>query len=114
MSRRAVTLTALLLIPSSGQSNARAPQGGAGVLSADLRAIIESPKYASARWGVRVVDAATGQVLEELNPSDRFLTGSTAKIFSVATALATLGPDHRFETAVFRNGAVDASGTLDG
>ena len=30
------------------------------------------------------------------------------------TALSLLGPDYRFHTRVFRTGAIDASGTLEG
>ena len=77
------------------------------LLSPELRAIIEAPAYASARWGLEVVDLASGEVIYTFRSSEKFLTASTAKIFSVTTALAVFGPDHRFETSVFHTGDGD-------
>ena len=61
-----------------------------------------------------VMDAGTGEVLYSLQPDVLSLTGSVRKLFSVGTALNAIGPDYRFETPVYRNGTVDASGKLTG
>ncbi|HEY4295356.1 MAG TPA: D-alanyl-D-alanine carboxypeptidase, partial [Paraburkholderia sp.] len=49
-----------------------------------------------------------------VHPDVLSLTGSVRKLFSVGTALNTIGPDYRFETPVYRNGTLDASGKLTG
>lgn len=39
---------------------------------------------------------------------------SVTKFFTVGAAMALLGPDHRFVTRVYRDGAIDAGGVLTG
>ena len=85
-----------------------------GTLSPELDAIVRSPRYVSARWGLEVVDLESGEVIYELDPTEKFLTGSTAKIFSVTAALATFGADYRFETPVVHTGKQGADGVLAG
>lgn len=76
--------------------------------------IMGKPVYAGATWGLRAVDAASGQELTGLGPDSLFFTGSTRKLFSVGQALNALGPDHRFRTPVHRIGRVGADGVLRG
>ncbi|MDR6450241.1 D-alanyl-D-alanine carboxypeptidase/D-alanyl-D-alanine-endopeptidase (penicillin-binding protein 4) [Paraburkholderia terricola] len=78
--------------------------------------IMNKPRYTSAKsqWSMVVMDASTGQVLDSLQPDTLFLTGSVRKLYSVGTALDLLGADHRFQTPVYRNGTLDASGKLTG
>jgi D-alanyl-D-alanine carboxypeptidase/D-alanyl-D-alanine-endopeptidase (penicillin-binding protein 4) len=78
--------------------------------------IMDKPRYTSAKsqWSMIVMDAGTGEVLYSLQPDVLSLTGSVRKLFSVGTALNAIGPDYRFETPVYRNGTVDASGKLTG
>lgn len=87
--------------------------GSSSELPAAIREIIEAPAWATGRWGLHVADAGTGEVIHSLTPTERFLTGSTAKVFSVTAALAVLGADHRFETPVVHTGTV-TDGTLEG
>lgn len=65
------------------------------------------------RWGLHVADLTTGDALFDLAGGDRFVPGSTTKLFPTSAALARLGPDHRFVTRVFAVGAV-ADETLAG
>jgi D-alanyl-D-alanine carboxypeptidase/D-alanyl-D-alanine-endopeptidase (penicillin-binding protein 4) len=65
-------------------------------------------------WGVLVTDAATGEVLYSRNPDAYFIPASTAKLFSTALALATLGPDYRVRTTIKSTGPLDANGLLNG
>ena len=83
-------------------------------LPAEITAIIEQPRYSLARWGIYVADRETGEVVYDLGGGERFLAASTTKLFPGAAALAAYGPDYRFETPVYRTGAVGADGTLAG
>ena len=78
--------------------------------------IMSKPRYTQAKsqWSMVVMDAATGEVVDSVQPDVLSLTGSVRKLFSVGTALNALGPDHRFQTTVYRTGNIDASGTLAG
>jgi D-alanyl-D-alanine carboxypeptidase/D-alanyl-D-alanine-endopeptidase (penicillin-binding protein 4) len=76
-------------------------------------AIMQRPRYATSRWFVYLADRASGDVIYDLNGADLVLPASTTKLWSTATALDTFGPDFRFETPVYRRGAIQG-GTLDG
>lgn len=65
-------------------------------------------------WGLLVSDADSGAVLYARNPDGYFIPASDAKLFTTALALATLGPDYRERTTIASNGALDASGVLNG
>lgn len=60
------------------------------------------------------MDVHTGEVVYSLSPDSPFVTGSTAKTFSVGTVLDVYGLDHRFYTPLVRNGNVEGAGTLNG
>ena len=85
-----------------------------GPLPAEITAIIEGPRYSLARWGIYVADRETGEAVYDLGSGERFLAASTTKLFPGAAALAAYGPDYRFETPVYRTGAVGTDGTLAG
>ncbi|CAB3708226.1 D-alanyl-D-alanine carboxypeptidase/D-alanyl-D-alanine-endopeptidase [Paraburkholderia rhynchosiae] len=89
---------------------------GSDVSADPISQIMNKPRYASAKsqWSMIVMDANTGQVLDALRPDTLVLTASVRKLYSVATALDVIGADHRFQTPVYRNGTVDASGKLTG
>ena len=69
-----------------------------------IKAILAKPRYAKATWSLLVGDVETGETFYELNPDKMALTGSTRKLFSVGTALKTLGAQHRVTTRVHRVG----------
>jgi D-alanyl-D-alanine carboxypeptidase/D-alanyl-D-alanine-endopeptidase (penicillin-binding protein 4) len=71
-----------------------------------IEAIIGKAIYTHSTWGLSVVDLATGQVLLDQNADKMFVTGSVFKVYSSGAALDTLGPGHRFETPVYRRGAL--------
>jgi D-alanyl-D-alanine carboxypeptidase/D-alanyl-D-alanine-endopeptidase (penicillin-binding protein 4) len=76
-------------------------------LADKIKDVITGPDYKSARWGVLVVDAASGKAVYEHNPDQLFAPASVTKLYSCATALIELGADHRFETPVFLRGKHD-------
>ena len=79
-------------------------------LPVEMQEIMALPKYHGARWGIYVIDRDSGQVVYDVNGSQFIVPGSTAKLFSTATALDTYGPDFRFETPVYRTGPINAQG----
>ncbi|MCI0459544.1 MAG: D-alanyl-D-alanine carboxypeptidase/D-alanyl-D-alanine-endopeptidase [Gemmataceae bacterium] len=96
----------LLLLPS-------APLRADTDLAGKIGAVIHGPDYRHARWGLLVVDAQSGQTVYAHNPDQLFIPASTTKLFSCAAALLALGPNHRFETPVYRRGTV-VEGRLEG
>jgi D-alanyl-D-alanine carboxypeptidase len=87
---------------------------GAGKpLPADVQAVLDKPLYRGGVWGLLVVDLDTGEVVYELEPERKFLTGSVRKLFSIGLALDKLGVGHKFQTEVFRRGEVHG-GVLQG
>ncbi len=105
-SRWGVALALLVLLPA-------ARSRAADDLRSKIEEVINGPDYKQARWGVLVVDARSREVVYEHNADRLFLPASTTKLYSCAAALAAFGPDHRFETAVYRRGEV-ADGRLRG
>src|SRR5262245_14123912 len=98
ISRFAVFLLAVWL----GPSPIRADEN----LAQRIESVINGPDYKQARWGILIVDARTGKSLYEHNADRLFLPASTTKLYSCAAALDALGPEHRFETPVYRRGDV--------
>ena len=83
-------------------------------LPAAMRAIMDKPRYADARWSLLVADVDRGKTLYALDPDRLSFTGSTRKLFSVGMALDALGARHRQRTPIHRRGRVDARGALRG
>jgi D-alanyl-D-alanine carboxypeptidase len=83
-------------------------------LSPQIRTVIDDARFQHARWGILVADRATGEVLDELEADKLLAPASTTKLYSVAATLDALGSGYRFETPVYRRGAVNAAGVLEG
>ena len=79
-----------------------------------IRAIFAKPRYSGSVWGLRVMDAQTGQVLINLRPDDDFFIGSVRKIFSVGGLMNEVGAQHRSVTPIYRHGKIDKDGVLVG
>jgi serine-type D-Ala-D-Ala carboxypeptidase/endopeptidase (penicillin-binding protein 4) len=75
-------------------------------LAARINEVIDGPNYQHAHWGILIVDSQTGKTIYERNSDRLFFPASTTKLYSCAAALAALGPDHRFETPVYRRGEI--------
>lgn len=82
-------------------------------LTAKIEAVINGPDYRQSRWGILVADAASGKPIYEHNADRLFIPASTTKLYSCATALATLGADYTFVTPIHRRGPI-LSGRLRG
>jgi serine-type D-Ala-D-Ala carboxypeptidase/endopeptidase (penicillin-binding protein 4) len=107
---------AALAVPRAAAAQDATPvaDGENAPLPDAITAIIERPMYGFARWGIHVADRQTGEAIYDLHGDERFLAASTTKLYPGAAALAAYGADYRFETPVYRTGAVGADGTLAG
>jgi len=82
-------------------------------LPEELQAVLHKPLYKNSVWGLLVVDLDTGEVVHELAPNWKFMTGSVRKLISVGLALDSLGSNHKFATPIYRRGVIE-NGVLDG
>lgn len=76
-------------------------------LAEAVKEVLNLPRYQTAHWGLYVVDAKTGEVLLDHQSRKLFAPASCTKLFSVAAAFESLGPDHRFHTRVVHTGKLD-------
>ena len=82
-------------------------------LRAALDSVATAPEFRNAHWGMLVVDPVAAETLYSRNAGKLFMPASNMKIATGGTALALLGPDYRYGTAVVARGVV-RDGTLDG
>jgi D-alanyl-D-alanine carboxypeptidase/D-alanyl-D-alanine-endopeptidase (penicillin-binding protein 4) len=78
-----------------------------------------TPEAESARplYGVQgvLIETLGGQIVSSQNENEQFNPASTMKLATALMALKTLGPDHRFATAVWADGQLEkTTGTLTG
>jgi D-alanyl-D-alanine carboxypeptidase len=83
-------------------------------LPANIKAIFDKPVYKGAIWGLRVVDLATGQPLIDIEPTRGFFIGSVRKVFTIGELIDKIGPDHTYDTPVYRRGTLTPQGVLQG
>lgn len=94
-------LVALLALCSVAQAQAPAGSGAGGALRQQLDAYIAQPQFARADWGIAVRSLATGEALYAHNAGRLFVPASTAKLFTAALALSTLGSSTRIATTLY-------------
>ena len=85
----------------------------ATMLAARIDAHIGEPRFAAADWGIAVVSLDDGRTLYTHRADHLLQPASTAKLFTAALALSTLGADYRMPTRLLAGGAI-ANGRLDG
>ncbi len=83
------------------------------MLARQIDAQIDQPRFAAARWGIAVVSLDSGRVLYAQHADQLLQPASTAKLFTAALSLATLGADYRIPTQLLGHGRV-RHGRLDG
>ena len=83
-----------------------APAAERESLAGKIDAVVDGPDYKHATWGVLVVNAKTGETVYARNPDAMLSPASVTKLFTCAAALVAVGPDHTFETSVYRRGDV--------
>ena len=92
--------------PVSGASTAAA-------LAAQIDAQISQPRFAQASWGIAVVSLDSGRALYTHRADQLLQPASTAKLFTAALSMNTLGADYRIPTRVLAKGDI-RHGRLNG
>ena len=67
-------------------------------LASAIDAQIDDPRFASASWGIAVVSLDTGHTLYEHDANRLLQPASTAKLYTAALVLDTIGTDYRIPT----------------
>lgn len=107
-------MVASLLAWPAGAATPSTPKTSAvSGLAARIDALITQPRFAHASWGIAVVSLDSGRTLYTHRADRLAHPASTAKLFTAAASLATLGPAYRFSTRVLSRGAI-RNGRLDG
>lgn len=82
-------------------------------LEAHLESVRTTLSTDDAFWGLYVADVESGRVLIAQHARQGLLPASTHKLLTTAAALDLLGPDYRYQTALYFNGQIDGT-TLRG
>src|SRR5690606_7949828 len=83
-------------------------------LRRDLRGVFTNRAVEQAQWAVQVYSLQEGELLYSIDAFRFMVPASTAKLYTVAAAAATLGWDYRFTTTLHATGPIDSDGTLKG
>jgi serine-type D-Ala-D-Ala carboxypeptidase/endopeptidase (penicillin-binding protein 4) len=105
----------LALIPALAQQPSAAPDRPATLaeLQSRIAALLDQAKFASARWGARIVTPDGGVVFER--DSDKsFMPASNMKLYTSAAALDAFGPDFKIKTSVYATRPAGKTGVLKG
>lgn len=65
-----------------------------------ITALLDQPKFASARWGVRII-STDGKTIFERDADKALMPASNMKLYTSAAALDAFGPDFRIRTSVY-------------
>ena len=85
----------------------------AAALAAQIDAQISQPRFAQASWGIAVVSLDSGRALYTHRADQLLQPASTAKLFTAALSMNTLGADYRIPTRVLAKGDI-RHGRLNG
>jgi D-alanyl-D-alanine carboxypeptidase len=107
-SSRSAAALALVAVLSGSAVSAAPPAG----VPSDIQTIFQKPRYKGGIGGLRVLDGK--RVIFDLNSQRQFYVGSVRKVFSVGQLLNAVGPEHTYDTPVYRAGTVDRNGVLHG
>ncbi len=110
-----MALIAAIALPTMTTARPAAAPGAttSAALAAQIDAQIEQPRFAAATWGIAVVSLDSGRTLYTHNADKLLQPASTAKLFTAASSLSTLGPDYRMPTRLLASGRI-VKGRLEG
>jgi D-alanyl-D-alanine carboxypeptidase/D-alanyl-D-alanine-endopeptidase (penicillin-binding protein 4) len=112
---RAAFAALLSALPALALGQSAAPtrsESVATTLAAQIDAQIGQPRFAGAAWGIAVVSLDSGRTLYAHQAERLLQPASTAKLFTAALALDSLGADYRVSTRLL--GAAPRGGRVDG
>jgi len=109
----------LALIPALAQQTSSSINKPATLAELQLRiaALLDQPKFASARWGARIITASgenSGRDVFERDADKSFMPASNMKLYTAAAALDAFGPDFKIKTSVYAARPVSKNGVLRG
>jgi len=109
----------LSFIPALAQQTSSTINKPATLAELQLRiaALLDQPKFASARWGARIITANgenAGRVVFERDADKSFMPASNMKLYTSAAALDAFGPDFKIKTSVYATKPVGKAGALKG
>jgi len=79
---------------------------GTATLAEQIDAQIGQPRFAGASWGIAVVSLDSGRTLYAHRADQLLQPASTAKLFTAALSMATLGVDYRIPTRLLASGDI--------
>src|SRR5215475_8029492 len=82
-------------------------------LRSRIAALLDQSKFASARWGARII-TPEGRVVFERDVDKSFMPASNMKLYTTAAALDAFGPDFKIKTSVYATKPVSRNGMLRG
>ena len=97
----------------SATASSSASTASAAGLAADIDGQISQPRFAAANWGIAVVSLDSGRTLYTHHADQLMQPASTAKLFTAALSLSTLGADYRMPTRLLANDDIH-DGRLNG
>ena len=101
--------------PQAAQNGQQqAPPATIAALRDAISALLDQPRFASARWGVLVVSSTSGEVVFARDEDKSFTPASNMKLYTTAAALDALGPDFKIETSVYATRPAGRDGILRG
>lgn len=83
-----------------------ANRGVVKTLRTAIDSLADAAEFSNGHWGILIVDPESGDTLYARNAGKLFMPASNMKILTTATALAQLGPDYRYRTALASEGAI--------
>jgi D-alanyl-D-alanine carboxypeptidase/D-alanyl-D-alanine-endopeptidase (penicillin-binding protein 4) len=108
-----VALLACVACSGRGGVSRLSPARERAALQVTADSLLADSRFANARWGVLIVDPASGDTLYAHDAGKLFMPASNQKLLTGSTALAELGPDFRFTTR-FASAAEVADGIVPG
>jgi D-alanyl-D-alanine carboxypeptidase/D-alanyl-D-alanine-endopeptidase (penicillin-binding protein 4) len=105
----------LALIPALAQQPSPASNRPATLaeLQSRIAALLDQPKFASARWGA-LITTPEGGVVFERDAEKSFTPASNMKLYTSAAALDAFGPEFKIETSVYATRPTGRNGVLKG
>ena len=109
-------LTSVCGVTTAFRTTATPDRTGASSLTAlaqQIDAQLDQPRFAGASWGISVVSLDSGRTLYAHRADELMQPASTAKLFTAALSLSTLGTDFQLPTRLLATGGLK-DGRLDG
>jgi serine-type D-Ala-D-Ala carboxypeptidase/endopeptidase (penicillin-binding protein 4) len=69
--------------------------------------LVNDPNLFNAQVGIYIESQKSGEIIYHLNEHKLFISASNMKMFTTATSLLLLGPDHRYKTKILTDAEVE-------